>query len=269
MMNTSSNTKANLKAASSVMGSPLTLIPVKQLLLIIVALGLLLILVKLGFWQLARADEKERLHTELLQRQSQSPINYQQLISTPETKALTGIRIEVEAVPIANKLILLDNQVYQGQVGYLAYQLLRVPNYDTRLLLELGFIIAPKDRRLLPQVELLQHKQNFSGRLYQKSINPLSPNLLPESGWPLRIQNLALTELAQHLDTPLAPAVLQAANLESTLPHPWRPIPMSAQKHRGYALQWFSLALALVILLGYGFWKCRPTTRLKHREQQR
>ena len=225
----------------------------------IATVGLFLLLVKLGFWQLDRANEKEQLHADLVYRQSLTPMSYTQLLESDYEQPMTGSRLSVTASPIPNKLILLDNQVYQGQVGYLAYQLLSVPNQNSRLLLELGFVKAPKNRQQLPAVKLLKYSQTFSGRLYQKSLNPMSPNLMPEQGWPLRIQNLDLEQLSNHLELPLAPAVLQADELNNSLPHPWQPIPMSAQKHRGYALQWFSLAAALITLIFFWFRKQKLT----------
>ncbi|MDX1281439.1 SURF1 family protein [Shewanella colwelliana] len=210
------------------------------------------ILVKLGLWQLNRAEEKSLWQAELSQRHQAAPLSYSRLLAMPKDSSLTGYRLEINATSVDTQLILLDNQVYNGAVGYLAYQVVSVSMSSPKLLVELGFVPGGGDRRILPDVRPLQTPQPLRGKLYQKSANPLSNQLLAEPGNPIRIQNLNLTELAQLINSPLAPAVLQPDEISgSDLPHPWQPIPLSAQKHQGYALQWFSMAAAFLILMGY------------------
>lgn len=228
------------------------------------AIIMFLILVKLGFWQLDRAEMKEQWQSELTHRQSSSPLSYAQLVSFPPTDKLTGYRLSVSASPATSQIFLLDNQVFNGRVGYLALQPMQITADGPWMLVELGFIAAGLDRRILPYVDVIDKEVNLNGRLYQKQANPMSSALMPESGWPKRIQNLNLGEISQLLGQALAPAVLQPDNLEGIdLPHPWTPIPLSSQKHRGYALQWFSMALAFALLMLYSIYSRRVKTPIK------
>ncbi|TVP13845.1 SURF1 family protein [Shewanella sp. KCT] len=224
--------------------------------LVLVTLLVFTILVKLGLWQLDRAAEKQALQQALTLKQTAAPLDYQSLLVLAERGSLTGYRLEVKATPVDAPIILLDNQVYEGRVGYLAYQVMRVETEieaDAPLLLvELGFIDSGLDRQKLPQLTKLRREETLSGRVYQRASNPLSQHLLAEMGSPMRIQNLNLPELSQTLKLPLAPAILQPETIPgSALPHPWQPIPMSAQKHQGYALQWFSMAAVFLMLMTY------------------
>ncbi|ABO21992.1 SURF1 family protein [Shewanella loihica] len=224
--------------------------------LVLVTLLVFTILVKLGLWQLDRAAEKQALQQALTVKQAAAPLDYQGLLALAESESLTGYRLEVQATPVDAPIILLDNQVYEGHVGYLAYQVMRVETEseadDPLLLVELGFIDSGLDRQKLPQLTKLSREVTLSGRVYQRASNPLSQHLLAETGSPMRIQNLNLPELSQTLGLPLAPAILQPEAIPgSALPHPWQPIPMSALKHQGYALQWFSMATAFLILMAY------------------
>lgn len=210
------------------------------------------ILVKLGFWQLSRADEKVAWQQQLTARQASAPLSYAQLLAMAPDTTLTGYRLKVDVSPTDTPIILLDNQVYNGKVGYLVLQVMQVASYQTALLVELGFVPGGVDRRILPQVQPITSSLSLSGRLYQKSLNPLSEQLFAEPGDPMRIQNLNIMALQQQLQHHLAPAVLQpTSRLPIELAHPWQPIPLSAHKHHGYALQWFAMAAAFALLMGY------------------
>ncbi|MCG9748637.1 SURF1 family protein [Shewanella sp. Isolate8] len=220
--------------------------------LVLVTLLVFTVLVKLGLWQQGRAAEKQALQQALELKQAAAPLDYRQLLNLAEHEPLTGYRLEVTATPVDAPAILLDNQVYEGRVGYLAYQVMRVEADAPLLMVELGFIDSGLDRQKLPQITRMAQTVTLSGRVYQRASNPLSQHLLPEVGDPMRIQNLNLTELSQQLGMPLAPAILQPEAIPGgALPHPWLPIPMSAQKHQGYALQWFSMATVFLMLMTY------------------
>ncbi|BAJ00156.1 SURF1 family protein [Shewanella violacea] len=227
-----------------------------------------LILVKLGFWQLDRAEMKEQWQAELTHRQSSAPLTYAQLLTFPAAKQVTGYRLSVRASPAMSKIFLLDNQVFNGRVGYLALQPMQIAAEGPWILVELGFVAAGLDRRILPDVDVITTKVSLNGRLYQRQANPMSSALMPEAGWPKRIQNLNLDAISQLLGKPLAPGVLQPDRLDGIdLPHPWSPIPLSSQKHRGYALQWFSMALAFALLILYFIYSRRSKTLTKQQDE--
>lgn len=228
--------------------------------LLILTVAVFGLLVKLGLWQLARGDEKTTLQAQIQARQALLPLNFEQLLLNIDQENLTGSRLHVNATPASTDIWLLDNQIYQGQVGYLAFQLLQIEAGKPWLLVELGFIAATAHRSELPQITPLSGELTIEGRLYQKQINPLSQALMAETmtktdtraetGTSIRFQNLNLPEMVQHLGHPLLPAVLQPDALPTlALPHPWQPFPLSAQKHWGYALQWFSMATVFAGLM--------------------
>lgn len=211
-------------------------------------IGVFILLIKLGIWQLDRAEYKQRLEQELVKRQSITELGYKEVLALASNQAVTGYPVMLQATPI-NKLILLDNQVYQGQVGYLAYQVMKITEELPYLLVELGFVIAPKNRNQLPNIMPITKQLNLIGKVYQKQLNPLSSKLMAEPNWPKRIQNLNIPQLSQDIELSLSPFVFQPNNIpELPLPHPWQPIPLSSQKHFGYAVQWFGLAAAFLLL---------------------
>ncbi|WP_245688513.1 SURF1 family protein [Vibrio sonorensis] len=201
-------------------------------------------MVKLGLWQQSRGYEKQILENQLKQRARAEEISLTEL---PDQGFVTGIKVKAKLSPLAGYYLLLDNQVHEGRVGYLAYQLMKTEQ-GKLLLLERGFIKAPLSRSKLPEIDWLQQTTNFSGRIYQKSRNPLSDKLSPEPGDVTRVQNLNLTRLAKLWGLEVEPYIFQPQQENWPYAQPWQPIPMESKKHFGYSFQWFAMATALLFL---------------------
>ncbi len=194
-------------------------------------------------------------------------------VSAPITN-ITGLTVSAHVSPADAPLIYLDNQVYEGKVGYLIYQVVKPLSQNKHLLLELGFIASGHHRDQLPKVPAVFGSlipsgfTQITGRLYTRSLNPLSSDLLAESmaQQHLRIQNLNITQLEQKLAITLLPFVLQPNNHKNwPLPQPWNPLPMSSKKHFGYAVQWFLMAavwLSLMLAFFIRKWRAIKRSRL-------
>ncbi|PFG58364.1 cytochrome oxidase assembly protein ShyY1 [Vibrio sp. ES.051] len=226
------------------------------------------LLVKLGFWQLERGEEKQALEQAILARADNA---YQRLGVVLEENdwregSIIGTKVKADVIPEPLPVILLDNQTYQGSVGYLAFQVVSiVEEPSTYALLELGFVEGTSDRSLLPKVTKLDAPTFITGRLYRKSANPLSSELMPEVGDAIRVQNLNIAQLNQLLNIELMPAVLQPDNLKNwPYDFPWNPLPLNSAKHFGYSIQWFSMAGVFLLLTLIVF--VRWQRKLRHME---
>ncbi|MCS0347119.1 SURF1 family protein [Vibrio diabolicus] len=226
------------------------------------------LLVKLGYWQLERGQEKQALEQAILARADSA---YQALGEVLEENdwregSILGKKVEANVVPQAFPVILLDNQTHQGNVGYLAFQIVSMSDeLGTYALLELGFVEGIADRSILPTVTTLEVSTFISGRMYRKSANPLSSELMPEVGDAIRVQNLNIVQLNQLLNIELMPAVLQPDNLKNwPYDFPWNPLPLNSAKHFGYSIQWFSMAGVFLLLTLIVF--VRWQRKLRHME---
>ncbi|MEZ8389129.1 SURF1 family protein [Vibrio splendidus] len=241
------------------------------------------ILIKLGLWQLDRGNEKLRYEQQLSERAQQSSRSLDAVISewkgsrtqaqgSSELPSLNGLRVDVELETPSGLVVLLDNQINQGTVGYVIYMLGEVRFKDEnnslvaekQLLIDLGFVAASNDRRELPQLGNITLPTNISGRLYTRSVNPLSHELGLENTTPNRIQNLNITALSEYTGQAVLPFVFQPQSLE-LWPYEllWRPTAMKSEKHFGYSFQWFVMAavlLFLMLLIGYRYLKTTPIT---------
>ncbi|MDH6017417.1 SURF1 family protein [Vibrio splendidus] len=241
------------------------------------------ILIKLGLWQLERGNEKLRYEQQLSERAQQSPRSLDSVITewkdsriqaqgASEQLSLNGLKVDVELETPSGLVVLLDNQINQGTVGYVIYMLGEVRFKDEnnslvaekQLLIDLGFVAASNDRRELPQLGNITLPTNMSGRLYTRSVNPLSHELGLENTTPKRIQNINITALSEYTGQAVLPFVFQPQSLESW-PYEllWRPTAMKSEKHFGYSFQWFVMAavlLFLMLLIGYRYLKATPIT---------
>ncbi len=210
------------------------------------------LLVKLGFWQLERATEKQAIEQSILAR---ADLPYQNINvvfgnNNWEEEDVIGVKVKAQITPEPFPIILLDNQTYNSKVGYLAYQVVSVSQQPNILaLMELGFVEASVSRSELPNVHQLDTRRLVTGRLYRKSMNPLSFELMAETGTPIRVQNLNISQLNELLNVDLMPAVLQPDNLNRwPYEFPWNPLPLTSAKHFGYAFQWFAMAGVFLLL---------------------
>ncbi|GAA5645877.1 hypothetical protein VPR01S_12_00240 [Vibrio proteolyticus NBRC 13287] len=219
------------------------------------------ILVKLGLWQLSRGEQKSELEHTLAARQTQPE---RSISSVSVGDDVTGLKVSGQFSPVPGAYVLLDNQTFEGKVGYLAYQVMT--SGKQALLLERGFVPSTGTRQVLPEVDWLTEPKTLQGRLYQRSMNPLSADLGLEETNPIRIQSLDIDALSTWFEITLEPYVLQPTVQNWPYAQPWRPVPLSSTKHYGYALQWFSMALALLVLSGWILMKTLKNNKTRSEE---
>ncbi|QIB65673.1 SURF1 family protein [Kineobactrum salinum] len=219
----------------------------------LVTLLLLPALITLGFWQLQRAEEKAQLQASWKQRQSQAPAELTELPSEPEQLAYRRLVLRGEYLP--GRYLLLDNRVRGGRFGYEVVGLFELADSAALVLVNRGWIAGDPARRTLPEVPELAGPVELSAHVY---VSPGEPYLLAEQDlaqpWPLRVQALEPAALAPLLrdisDAPLFPYQVRIdPGQPSALAVAWQVVNTGPEKHRGYAFQWFTMALVLGIFL--------------------
>ncbi len=218
----------------------------------LLAISMLALLLWLGFWQLDRASYKEALLARELANQDLPAIeitNVRSAVVGDESYfRLARIRGRFDAP----RQYLLDNRTHNGRAGYHVISPLSLG--DGVILVNRGWVALGASRGELPTLEALPAGQVvLQGRL---SPPPGSGLLLGESGhegasaWPRVVQTVDLGAMERALGQPVAPLVLL---LDTDDPGchvcTWAPVRGSGpEKHRGYAVQWFALAAALLVL---------------------
>ncbi|MCW8833491.1 MAG: SURF1 family protein [Colwellia sp.] len=210
-------------------------------------------LVKLGFWQSARALEKEQRLAQIEKLSAQRPLSLEQVVTLAnDSHAFTEVNdypVFVDGEFDKAQVFLLDNQVNKGRLGYRAYQVAVTNKYA--VLVNLGWLQGSVNRQELPAVTALDGQQQFKGhiRFIEQGIL-LQEQSFDQDHWPLRVQQIELDKFSALIGRQLLPFVIYLDKNESLgFDKNWQPIVMPPEKHRGYAFQWFSLALAWLLLM--------------------
>ncbi|WP_425501642.1 SURF1 family protein [Pseudoxanthomonas koreensis] len=148
--------------------------------------------------------------------------------------------------------VLLDNQNRDGRPGVRAYRVfLPADAAAAPLLVELGWLPLPGDRRL-PAVELPAVDQVSGLLLPPPSAGLAAPVVATQADGTLLVVALDPATVAGALSLPaLAPRVLR---LDPALPLGYArdlellPNTLPPERHLGYAVQWFALALAVLAI---------------------
>ncbi|MFC6755229.1 SURF1 family cytochrome oxidase biogenesis protein, partial [Halorubrum tibetense] len=90
---------------------------------------------------------------------------------------------------------------------------------------------------------------NIAGQIALPSKNIMLKNMSPDAQVVERIAEIDLAKLSAISGFKLSGLVQLAPESEGALMTNWPTVNISPMKHQAYAFQWFSMALALVILL--------------------
>lgn len=216
---------------------------------ILAVLVLLPTLASLGFWQLERAAEKERLQAAF-SAQMAAPAK------ALSTKQLLAAEQKYVKVSVLGKMVdgeqqfLLDNRVHKGRAGYEVLVPLLLDDGGV-LLLNRGWLPVGSSRDIKPVVTTVGQTISVEGiaALPPQRFN-LGDALLPEDDWPKVLQFEDFSSMGETLGVKLIPRILQPSEQSDwAFDRIWRAVEKGPTQNYGYAMQWFALALALALLV--------------------
>jgi len=221
---------------------------------------LLALLLHLGFWQLRRARYKHMVITQMQLHQTKAPLQLKDVQS--DTHKLAYYPIRVTGHYDNQHQLLLDNKIYNHAVGFevitpfipLVQSNKHASNSRHQsnkvILVNRGWIPQGRSRQDIPNIPSITHSLTLTGTINtpSKNIFVLSNKQQPIT-WPLIIQTIDLNTIQTALDKPVYPFLLKlSAHDQTSFASSSQPILIKPQKHIGYAVQWFALALTLVII---------------------
>lgn len=218
---------------------------------VIVGLALLVLFVSLGNWQWQRAGEKQAI-LEAFERGAKSdpaPLD----LSGRDWEDRRFERVQFRARYLAERQFLLDNQIREGRLGYRVITPVVHDPSGRFLLVERGWVPRPARPGPLPDVaDLPDGRVVIRGQIYVPfgegyRIGGMDDG---QTGWPRVVQYLDFDAMGARLGEPVVPLTIR---LDPDEPHgyhrDWRPVlPMGAERHMAYAVQWYGMALALVVI---------------------
>lgn len=233
-------------------------------------LALLPCLIGLGCWQLHRADEKRALQQQFETLRTAPPIGAQQL--TEITPAYTPVQIE--GVFDNTHSFLLDNRVLHGRVGYEVVTPF-LPTGEARVLFVNRGWIAGDPSRQRPTIPSLPETLQLQGFIYRDGENKLIGADAVEKTWPHVIQQIDIPLMQAAINQMAYPYVLRLhTDSPAALAAEWPVVTSSPERHTAYAVQWFAMAAALVLLWGWHgsnlreYWRLRNADRNETRDDK-
>jgi len=201
-----------------------------------------------GFWQLGRAEEKQALFTAF-EQSADGEILHDPVTDDDVDKYLYQ-HITLTGRYEPKRQILLDNMVHNGQAGYQVLTPLRIG--ATAVLVNRGWLRSDPDRSVLPNVTVTDKIRNVTGRQYRLPRVGLaleSAAAPVHSNKPVRLSFPTVAEITAQVGFPVHNYQLLLDSTEADgYTREWRPALMSPEKHLAYAIQWFMMAITIVII---------------------
>lgn len=204
----------------------------------------------LGFWQLDRAEQKRQI-LATQERQRQLPPLKNTDWSHDRANHLRSVDMQLRFDP--DRFLLLANRLVGGQVGYEVIAIAHfVEGASSILLVNRGWVPASLDRNELPQPEPIEGIQAVRGYYYCPEPNSMIRESSEFNGaWPAIVFSLdesAVQQIFAEEERPLPCEIRLDAHSPAAFHVDWQIVNQSVAKHIGYAVQWFSMAFALIIL---------------------
>jgi cytochrome oxidase assembly protein ShyY1 len=212
--------------------------------------------VSLGNWQVRRAHEKADLQARIdrFARTAAVPVG-------ADAQVHEGQAVSLEGRWLAHHTILLDNRTHGGRAGYHVLTPLQLADGSGAVLVNRGWLPVGADRTRLPDISTPDDAQTIAGRMRPVEAAPfaLSSELVAGRMW----QNLDLDRYRAETGMTLATWTLQQTSAAADgLVREWPAPAAGIDRHRGYALQWYSLAGLAAGLTAWYAWhliKLRPS----------
>ena len=206
----------------------------------LLALPLIAVFLWAGHWQLERAAQKRALtaayaHASLVAE----PLTQTQQVLARYT------RVEMSGHYLPEQQILLDSMPHAGSVGY---RVLTPFKGDSGLtvLVDRGWVVGGTRRSELPAIGVAADARRVSGLIDELPRAGLAASTEPGTGWPQVLNYPTLVTIQQVLSRPTYPKiVLLDAQMPDGFIREWTPAGFPAERHIGYAVQWYALAATL------------------------
>ena len=201
-------------------------------------------LMYLGFWQLQRAHEKREMIEREASLAQNAPLQWSSDLVNPQQ--YQNIVIQGHYLPT---VLLLDNQHHLHQFGYHVLTPLQI-SADNVVLIDRGWVAGDLNRDKLPDVSLPAPLQKITGQVYYPSKNRALGQVLEKKAADLAIVELIDTKIiSQFLHKSVYPFIIR---LDKREPYgylrEWAIVSMPPERHIAYAIQWFAMALVILVI---------------------
>ena len=203
-------------------------------------------LVSLGFWQLERADDKRSTQASIKQANTGSV----ELIKKEEgLQSKEYYEVRLQGKYLSDKQFIYDNQIVDQVSGYYVLTPYALEGQSKAILINRGFIPWNGRRDKLADIVIGQEtreiKVQISKPIKRMELKPSEVGIQ----FPVLIQSIDLQDMADRAKVDFSSVIgLLDASASNGFIRKWEPYTGSIEKHIGYAVQWFLMALVLAII---------------------
>lgn len=220
---------------------------------VIAGLALAALTVSLGNWQMSRAEQKRDLQEQIEAGAAAQPVPLGMALPVQD-----WMPVELAGRWQSEATIFLDNRVQDGRVGYHVMTPVELADGAGWVLVNRGWVAAGATRAVLPEVPAPQDEVAVVGSVRFPETAPFT--LAAQAGEGALWQYV---DLAQYRDWSGLPVhdwiVQQTSSAPDGLVRDWPRPDAGIDRHRGYALQWYSFAgLSLALTGFYAFRTLKP-----------
>lgn len=210
----------------------------------LLTLVLLALFISLGCWQLSRAQQKRAWIALYQTRLKTPPLSLTQLPSADQR----FYPIRIQGQYDNRHTFLLDNKIYQHQVGYEVLTPFITQSHKI-IMVNRGWVPANPDRQQLPVIPS-NESQTVQGITFLSDKKPfILGNPIAQLVWPIRLESFDPPAIAHALNHSIEPYMLWLTHGPTQgLIRDWRPVSAPPEKHIGYAVQWFTFAAVMIII---------------------
>ena len=206
----------------------------------------LVLLISLGFWQLDRANEKRAIENQITRANSGDV----ELINSVEfLKEKEYYHVRLQGAYIDDKQFIYDNQIVDQISGYYVLTPFVLRGASNAILINRGFIPWNGRRDKLADIDVGAKLTEVKVQI-SKPVRRMELEESKTTGeFPVLIQALDLDEMSTIAALDFVSVVgLLSPESEDGYVRQWEPYTGSIERHIGYAIQWFLMALVLAFI---------------------
>ncbi len=206
----------------------------------------LALLISLGFWQLDRANEKRAIENQIARANSGDV----ELINSVEfLKEKEYYHVRLQGSYIDDKQFIYDNQIVDQISGYYVLTPLVLKGDSKAVLINRGFIPWNGRRDKLADIDIADKLTEVKVQI-SKPVKRMELEASELTGdFPVLIQALDLDEISTIASLDFASVIgLLSPESDNGFVRQWEPYTGSIERHIGYAVQWFLMALVLAFI---------------------
>lgn len=211
----------------------------------IISLLFIILFIMLGFWQISRAHEKEMMLFHKNQQKLVPPVFWQPSDALPK---------QYQPIKVTGKflkpIMLLDNQHNHHQFGYNVLSPLQFKN-GSIIIVDRGWVRGDPGRLKFPLIDIPETEMQLMGSVYFPSKKQwvLGPEIEKKNVDLVIIERFNAQLLSQILQKSVYPFIIR---LDEKNTHgfvrEWETVSMPPERHCAYAVQWFSMAIIVLVL---------------------